>query len=107
MLFTALGTALGATAASAFAVGLGTTAIVAGAGTAAYMMSQGGDDKGTDGMAQMPNAPEAPKMADAQKLAAQRMTDKKRAMAANETIKTNPLGLAEEATVVRKKLLGG
>jgi hypothetical protein len=46
-------------------------------------------------------------MADASKAAAAKLENKKRAIAANETIMTNPLGLKDEAAVARKTLLGG
>jgi len=114
VIFTGIGAALGASTAiaagstisAAMATGIGVTAL-AGAGTAAYFMSQGGKDDKYSGQVQMPNAPEAPKMSDAQGLANQRLIDKKRAMARSESVMTNPLGIKDEATVVRKTLLGG
>ena len=115
-LFTAIGTALGATAAvaatattaavagTAFATGLGATVF---AGTAAYMMmNQGGNKPAQQQASQMPTAPKAPKMADASKIAQQQATDKKRAAARSKSVKTNPLGIKDEADVVRKTLLG-
>lgn len=44
--FTSIGTALGATAATAFSVGVGATAVAAGVGYAAYSAGQSGASKG-------------------------------------------------------------
>jgi hypothetical protein len=112
-LFTAIGTALGATSAAAFTTGLGATALAGGAiGYSMYSAeAQKAELKKAQGagMAQMPQspAPVAPTMDDAAKAAAMKLEDKKRALAANETVYTNPLGLKDEAAVVRKTLLGG
>ena len=105
-LFTAIGTALGATGAAATAVGVGVTA---GVGAVGYSVFNAMNQPKQTGMpqSQMPAAPVAPKQSDAAALAAQKLQDKKRAMAGSESIMTNPLGLKDEATVVRKKLLGG
>jgi len=111
-LFTGIGTALGfsavaaagSTMSAATAVGLGVSALAAG-GTMAYMASQGGNKQ--IGQTQMPAAPKAPKMEDQAKLAQQKAMDKKRSAARSESVKTNPLGIKDEATVAKKKLLGG
>ena len=85
----------------------GATALAAGAG-AAY---------GVSGMMQQPStpempksdikAPEAPKMEDANKKAQKQAEDQRRAAARSTSVKTNPLGIKDEAVVARKKLLGG
>lgn len=111
-LFTAIGTALGASAATAFGTGL---AVTAGAGAVGYSLysadqaSKSAKKSQEANMAQMPTtpAPVAPTMADASKAASLRLEDQKRALARNETIFTNPLGLKDEAEVARKTLLGG
>lgn len=110
-LFTAIGTALGASAvagtglfgaSAAATIGAG---ITAGVGATAFsMMNQ--PKQSQQQQAQMPSAPEAPKMADASKIAQQQATDRQRAAARSESVKTNPLGIKDEAEVVRKKLLG-
>jgi hypothetical protein len=110
-LFTAIGTALGATAGTAFATGLGATAIAGSVGYSIYSGAQASADakKAEGQMAQMPTAPApvAPKQEDAAQAAAAITENKKRAIAANESVFTNPLGLKDEADVARKKLLGG
>lgn len=111
-LFTAIGTALGASAATAFGTGLGVSAIAGGA--IGYSMYSAEAQKaelrkaqGTN-QAQMPAspAPIVPTQDDAAKAAAMKLQDKKRAIAANESVFTNPLGLKDEADVARKTLLG-
>jgi len=52
-LFTAIGTALGASAATAFSVGVGATAVAAGAGVAAYGAAGGFDSKSGDSRVQV------------------------------------------------------
>lgn len=119
-LFTTIGAALGAstavaagsTVSAAFATGLGATALAGGAiGYSMYSADQqerAAKAAASQSMAQMPaSAPAVPTQSDAAKNAALKLQDKKRAMAANESVFTNPLGLKDEATVARKKLLGG
>lgn len=111
-LFTAVGTALGASAATAFGTGL---AVTAGAGAVGYSLysadqsAKAAKKAQESNMAPMPTspAPVAPTMADASKAASLKLEDQKRALARNETTFTNPLGLKDEADVVRKTLLGG
>lgn len=111
-LFTAIGTALGASTAAAFGTGL---AVTAGAGAVGYSLysadqaSKQAKKDASQGMAQMPTtpAPVAPTMADASAAAQAKTMEKRRAMAANDTVYTNPLGLKDEAEVARKTLLGG
>jgi uncharacterized membrane protein YebE (DUF533 family) len=91
---------------SATALGLGVTA---GAGAVGYSVFNAmNQPKPEQQMAsQMPSAPSAPKQSDAAALAADRLEDKKRAMARSQSVMTNPLGVKDEATVARKTLLGG
>lgn len=89
---------------SSIALGIGAAAAVAGVGLSLYSMFQGGKDEGYD--FQMPKAPEKPEQADAAKLAQEREMARRRAAARTQSVKTNPLGIEEEAQVVRKKLLG-
>jgi len=104
-MFTAIGTALGATGIAATATGVGVTAAVAGAGyAAASMMSQGDKDSGYD--FQMPSTPKAPEKKDAAAIAQKKQSKLRAAAARNTTVMTNPLGVEEEAKEVRKKLLG-
>ena len=116
-LFTAIGTALGASAtvaagatmSAAFATGLGATALAGGAvGYSMYSSDQQmkAAKAANSGQVQMPATPAAPKAVDAAKIAQQQATNRSRAMARSESIKTNPLGLKDEADVVRKTLLG-
>ena len=104
-LFTAIGTALGATGAAATATGVAVTAGAAGIGTAIYGMMQ--QPKGPDMPKSDIKAPEAPKMEDAQAKAKARADEQRRAAARSKSVKTNPLGIKDEAQVARKKLLGG
>jgi len=112
MLFTAIGTALGATAASATAVGIGASTIAAGSvGYSMYSANQQAKAlksaaSARDG-ASMPTAPVKPDTKDSAAIAQQSATDKSRAMARSKSVMTNPLGIKDEATVARKKLLGG
>ena len=114
-LFTSIGATLGfstaVTAASsisaATAVGLGATALAGAAGYGAYSMMSGGKKPDQQQQFQMPATPAAPKMSDASKLAQQQAMDRRRAAARSDSVKTNPLGIKDEAEVARKKLLGG
>jgi len=106
-MFTIIGTAVGATAASAFAVGLGTTALVAGAVGYSMYASNQAKKKRQQQQSQMPKAPDAPKMVDQRALAQKQATEKRRSMARSQSVKTNPLGIKDEAQVARKQLLGG
>uniref|UniRef100_A0A6M3L2Q7 Uncharacterized protein n=1 Tax=viral metagenome TaxID=1070528 RepID=A0A6M3L2Q7_9ZZZZ len=113
-LFTAIGAALGAsttvaagaTVSAAFTTGVVATAAAGAVGYSVFNAMNQPKQKDM-GQVQMPAAPSAPKQSDAAALAAQKLQDKKRAMAGSESIMTNPLGLKDEATVARKKLLGG
>jgi hypothetical protein len=102
-LFTALGTALGATAASAFAVGLGTTAIAAGAGVGAAAASGAFNKPDKSPSVSMP---QAPKVGDAQAKAETMALKRRQASARTQSVQTSPLGIAGEAEVTKKKLLG-
>ena len=112
-IFTSIGLAVGATAASAFAVGVGTTAIVAGAAVGYGMYSSDQQMKARKAAAsakekaQMPKGPVKPEQKDSAKIAQAQATDKRRAMARNQSVKTSPLGLKDEAKIARKKVLGG
>jgi len=120
-LFTAIGTALGASAtiaagstvSAAFATGLGATALAGGAvGYSMYSADQQMREikkAASANQAQMPAspAPVVPTQDNAAKAAAAKLENKKRAIAANDTVFTNPLGLKDEAEVARKTLLGG
>lgn len=88
--------AIGAAGAGA-AYGIGATALAGGMGGGKSSMPS----------IQMPGMPSAPKIEDASKNAKLRADERKRAMARSDSIMTNPLGLKDEANVVRKKLLGG
>jgi len=120
-LFTAIGTALGASAtvaagstvSAAFATGLGATALAGGAvGYSMYSSDQQmRQAKAAQSAlsAQMPTspAPIVPTQSDAAKIAAEKAMDQRRSIARNESVYSNPLGLKDEAEVVRKTLLGG
>ena len=56
--------------------------------------------------ADMPAAPAIPKPAAAQATAQAGATKKKKAMARSRSVRTSPLGIAGEADVARKTLLG-
>ena len=104
-LFTSIGTALGLTGLAATAAGVATVGAI-GAGGFALASMMGGDKKSDTGQIQMPATPAAPKQADASALAKQQAMDRQRAAGRSESVKTNPLGIKDEADVVRKKLLG-
>jgi len=109
--FTSIGVALGVSAsmwggAAAFGAGaLAVGAVAAGSYALAGGFS-GKDQGGSQGM-QMPQAPDAPKLGDASKKANEILEERKRNMARSKSVMTNPLGVKDEANVVRKKLLGG
>lgn len=104
--FTAIGTALGATGIAATGLGMGVTAGVGAVGYSVFNMLN--KPKSENQMqSQMPTSPKAPTQEDAAAAAQAKLTEKKRAMARNESVYTNPLGLKDEAEVVRKTLLGG
>ena len=84
------------------ATGLGIAAGVGG-----MMLLSGDKDKPQTPTMQMPTAPKAPKQADQAKLAQQSALARQKAAARSQSVKTNPLGIKDEATVARKKLLGG
>ena len=105
-MFTAIGTSLGLTGMAATIGGAAVTAGIAGAGFAAASLFN--KPKKTDmPKFDTPKAPEAPTQKDAAAAANKRLQDKKRAMARSKSVKTNPLGLKDEADVARKRLLGG
>jgi len=106
-MFTAIGTALGASGAAATWLGVGATAAVAAAGYGAATMMSQPKSTGAKQLTQMPQAPSAPKQDDASKKAALTLEQKKRNMARSKSVQTNPLGIKDEAEVARKKLLGG
>ena len=104
--------AAGATVSAATAVGVGATALAAG--TVGYSMYSSDQQMkaaksaaSARDQAQMPAAPVAPKIDDAAAIAQQKLSERQRSAARNESVMTNPLGLKDEATVARKKLLGG
>lgn len=116
-LFTAIGTALGFSAvavagsvSAATAVGVGVSAMAAGAvATSMYSSNQQKKayrDAGNMTMPSSPTAPVAPVKADAEKIAQAKTKEKRRAIARNASVRTNPLGIKDEAEVARKKLLG-
>lgn len=110
-IFTSIGTALGVSAtlwggAAAFGAGV----VAAGAAATAVVSMSGGFSGGSGQKQlanQMPGSPTAPKLDDAAARANKIQEEKRRNMARSTSVQTNPLGLKEEATVVRKKLLGG
>ena len=111
-LFTAIGSALGAstavaagaTTSAAFATGLGATALAAGVGYSMYASGQ--KPKMEMPNMQMPTTPVAPKTEDAAKIARDKLTNRQRAVARSKSVMSNPLGIDDEANVARKKLLG-
>lgn len=86
---------------TAFTVGMGAAAI----GYSVFSMLN--QKKPKEQSFEMPKAPDAPKPADAAKVAQERMAARKRAAARTPTVRTSPLGLRDEAEIVKKKLLGG
>lgn len=98
-LFTAIGTALGATAAGAFGTGLLATGV---AGTAAYSISQSGQKPKSPGV-QMPASPKIGAAADKANIAAAK---RQRASQRTKSVRTSPLGIGGEAEVAKKTLLG-
>jgi len=108
-LFTSIGLALGATAAAA--VGTGIMAVGATA-AAAYGISQLA--KGPQGSAAATSVPQAPAVAppiapqptQVSATAAAAVLTRKKAVAKSRTVFTSPLGIAGEAEVARKTLLG-
>lgn len=118
-LFTGIGVALGASAtvaagatmSAAMATGIGVSAMAAGAvGYSMYSNDQQmkAAKRAADArnQAQMPTTPQAPAQVDAAKIAQEKVADKRRAAARVTSVQTNPLGVRDEAQVVRKKLLG-
>jgi hypothetical protein len=105
-LFTAIGTALGATAASAFGVGVAATAVGASAvgGLATSIMSASKSSKGSE--VSMPQSPTAPSVEDAAAKAKAGNKLRQASAARNETVYTSPLGVAAEAATAKKTLLG-
>lgn len=101
-LFTAIGTALGATAATAFATGLGATALGVGAGVAAAGASGAFEKKKSPSV----SMPQAPKIEDATAKAQATSLKRRQAVGRNESIQTSPLGISGEAALVKKQLLG-
>jgi len=95
--FTAIGTALGLTGAAAT---IGGAAILGGA---AYGAASAIDKPK---MPDMPQLPQAPKMQDAEDRAAAIAKEKRKQIAASQTVYTSPLGVADEAETARKTLLG-
>jgi hypothetical protein len=119
-LFTGIGAALGAstavaagaTTSAAFATGVGVTALAgAAAGYSMYssdqQMKMGKMAASQRDALQMPKAPMAPSFQDAAKIAQQQAEDKRRSMARSTSVMTNPLGIKDEAEIVKKKVLGG
>jgi hypothetical protein len=88
------------------AVGAGLALAGAGAGIGISALAGAGKDKGQQ-QAQMPAAPEVPKIEDASAKANLAAEERRRAMARSKSVNTNPLGISDEASVARKKLLGG
>lgn len=84
----------------------GGLALAAG-GIGAGLGAMASKDKGSSGGFQMPQAPAAPSIDAASDKAQLRADERKRQIARSKTVVSNPLGLADEATVARKKLLGG
>jgi hypothetical protein len=56
---------------------------------------------------QMPQAPAAPSFDAAGEKARLAAEERRRAMSRSKSVNTNPLGIAEDATVAKSKLLGG
>jgi len=110
--FTSIGIALGVSASmwgglAALGTGLAATAAVGAAGWGAAALMSGGSKDSKQLENQMPQGPTAPTQDDAAAKASLIQDEKRKNMARSTSVKTNPLGLKEEATVVRKKLLGG
>ena len=102
--FTALGTALGASTASAFATGLGATVIGGGAIAAGTMAATGQFGGKKDETPQLMQAPQAPKPEDATKKALDE--ERLRRARMSETVLTSPGGLTTEGTTTKGTLLG-
>lgn len=92
-----------ATSTLLIAAGAGLAAGAAGIGVGAMM----GKDKSASSGFQMPQAPQAPTLEAASDKAQMRADERKRAIARSKSVVSNPLGVQDEATVARKKLLGG
>lgn len=113
-LFTTIGTALGATAATAFTVGATATVAAAAAGTtifSAYQQSRAAKEMkaSSEAAAKRAGMPAVPLPAikpTAEGTAQVAATQKKKAMARSKSVRTSPLGIAGEAEVARKTLLG-
>lgn len=114
-MFTAIGSALGASTVAGtglFGASAAATAgaAIVGAGAAgvgaSMLMSGSGKKKESSFQAQMPQSPKAPEQKDAAAAAKARLDEKRRSMARSKSIKTNPLGIKDEAEVARKRLLG-
>lgn len=111
-LFTSIGVALGASMAtlatvggvgitSAFAAGLGASAI---AGAGAWALTRDGKKSGSQRAGV--NMPKSPTMTAAAERANTVAAERKKASARTKSVRTSPLGIAGEAEVAKKTLLG-
>lgn len=108
MLFTAIGTMLGATVAAsagagigAFGVGVAATALGAGlAGSSIYSSSQANKKQDS------PALPQSPTVKASETVAKATAKKKQIAMGRSESIYTSPLGIGQQAEINQKTLLG-
>jgi len=87
---------------AAFSTILGATALAIGAGVGATALSGGFSKPKSPSVAM----PQAPKMGDASAKANAMSLKRMKAMGRLESIQTSPLGIAGEAEITKKKLLG-
>ena len=97
---------MGAITGTMLAVGAGLALAGAGAGIGISALSSSGKKQDSGGF-QMPQAPAPPSFDASSEKARLAAEDRRRAMARSKSVNTNPLGIAEDATVAKTKLLGG
>jgi len=104
-LFTAIGTALGASAASAFGTGALVTGLTAASAVPGIMAatSRGG---GSSTSFNMPELPQSPSTSNAAAQARSEAQRRRRSMSRSESIYTSPLGISGQANIARRTLLG-
>lgn len=100
-LFTAIGTALGASSAAAFGTGV-LASVVGGSAIAGATANWSGGGSTTN----MPDLPQSPTTSGASINARAEAQRRRQAMSRSESVYTSPLGLAGEASVARNTLLG-
>jgi len=87
---------------AAFSTILGATALAVGAGVGATALAGGFNRPASPSV----SMPQAPKMGDASAKAQAMGLKRAKAMGRQESIQTSPLGIAGEAEITKKKLLG-